>query len=112
MNAKANARGQRRTREAKANARARPAHGGKAGARLARTTVRLCEAGAAGDARAQGGDGAIAYISARSGAIIITRARSARVMNASTRLMFTIAGCMLAVAAVGGIVACLVVLLL
>ncbi len=33
-------------------------------------------------------------------------------MNASTRLMFTIAGCMLAVAAVGGIVACLAVLLL
>jgi hypothetical protein len=33
-------------------------------------------------------------------------------MNASTRPMFTIAGCMLAAAAVGGIVACLVVLLL
>jgi hypothetical protein len=33
-------------------------------------------------------------------------------MNASTRLMFTIAGCMLAVTAVGGIVACLAVLLL
>jgi hypothetical protein len=38
--------------------------------------------------------------------------RARRQMNASTRLMFTIAGCMLAVAAVGGIVACLAVLLL
>jgi hypothetical protein len=33
-------------------------------------------------------------------------------MNASTRLIFTIAGCALAAAAVGGIAACLTVLLL
>ncbi len=39
--------------------------------------------------------------------------RARQIMNASTRLMmFTIAGCMLAVAAVGGIVACLAVRLL
>jgi hypothetical protein len=33
-------------------------------------------------------------------------------MNASTRLMFTLAGCALSLAAVGGIAACLAVLLL
>jgi hypothetical protein len=38
--------------------------------------------------------------------------RARQIMNESTRLMFTIAGCMLAVAAVGGIIACLAVLLL
>ncbi len=67
--------------------------------------------------RSQGGDGAITVFI---GAVWRNNnnnkgeepvgARSA--MNASTRLMFTIAGCALGVAAVGGIVACLAVLLL
>jgi hypothetical protein len=64
--------------------------------------------------RAQSGDGAIAiYIGAlwhnnNKG----EEERARQIMSASTRLMFTIAGCMLAGAAVGGIVACLAVLLL
>ncbi len=63
--------------------------------------------------RAQGGDGAIAtYIGALWRNNNKGEERARRQMNASTRLMFTIAGCMLAVAAVGCIVACLAVLLL
>ncbi len=65
--------------------------------------------------RAQGGDGAIAvYIGAlwRKNYNNKCEERGRRRMNASTRLMFTIAGCMLALAAMGGIIACLAVLLL
>ena len=65
--------------------------------------------------RAQGGDGAIAvYIGAlwRKNYKNKGEERARRRMNAWTLLMFTIAGCALGVAAVGGIVACLAVLLL
>ncbi len=64
--------------------------------------------------RAQGWDGAIAvsigtlwgnnYNNNKG------KERARQIMNTLTRLMFTIAGCMLAVAGVGGIVACLAVL--
>ncbi len=62
------------------------------------------------DVRAQGRDGAITvYICA-----LCSNNKGeecAPQMNASTRLMFTVAGCALGVAAVGGIVVCLGVLL-
>ncbi len=79
----------------------------------AKADARLSEAGAAVGrrARARRGQSDSLYISAlwRNNNKGEERARR---MNASTRLMFTIAGCMLAAAAVGGIAACLAVLLL
>ncbi len=101
MNARANARGQRRTR------------GGKGQRAGAKADARLSASGAAGGrARARRGRRDRLYMGTLWRNNNRGEERARQIMNASTRLMFTIAGCMLAVAAVGGIVACLAVLLL
>jgi hypothetical protein len=103
VNAKANARRQRRTRI-----------GGSADAHRRQRRTRIGGKGSGGRTWARkAGAARSPYLSPRSGAtIIIIRAQARAAMNASTRLMFTIAGCALGVAAVGGIIACLAVLLL
>jgi hypothetical protein len=99
----------------------RDGKGGRASAAKANAHRRRGgKGGRASAARGQGEDGAIAeYLSARSTSSAVKTVKTScsssshggAAMSASTRLMFTIAGCALSLAAVGSIALCLVVLL-